>query len=163
MNVRIGTTKGTWPDSASRRETLRRLGSGVALAALTALLPAVPGHRVLAHSGTPAADQGSVGQYTVIRIRKVKPDRSGKELTAMVEAGFVPQLKRLRGFVSYVVLWNAETRDWVTIGNFADKAAADESTSLAAAFGTSSGTRDFVDGDPIVVEGAVALATAEGA
>ena len=163
MNALIGTTNGTGPDSASRREALRRLGSGAALAALAALAPVVPDRRVLPHEATPEAGERVVGQYTVVRVRKVKPDRSGEELTAKVEADFVPQLEALRGFVSYVVLWKAESRDWITIGTFTDKAAADESTSLAATFGRSSGTHDFVEGDPIVVEGEVALASATGA
>jgi hypothetical protein len=125
---------------------------------LAAFAAIAPGERVLAHEATPMAGGGAGGQYTVIRIRKVKADRSGEELTALVEAGFVPQVRELPGFVSYVVLWNAETRNWVTIGTFTDKEAAAESTAVAAAFGESSGTRDYVEGDPIVVEGTVALA-----
>jgi hypothetical protein len=143
---------------ATRRETLGHLGGTAVLAAFAAI---VPGDRLLAQEATPMAGEGSGGRYTVIRIRKVKADRSGEDLTALVEAGFVPQVRELPGFVSYVVLWNAETRDWVTIGTFTDQAAAVESTSVAAAFGESSGTRDYVEGDPIVVEGAVALAAAD--
>ena len=160
MNERVETTKRARPARTTRRETLGRLGSGAALAALVAMLA---GGRVLAHEATPAAGEGSAGRYTVIRIRRVKADRSSEELTTIVEEGFVPLVRELPGFVSYVVLWNAETRDWVAISTFTDRAAAEASTAAAAAFGTSSGTNDYVEGDPIVVEGAVLLTVAEGA
>ena len=139
---------------------MRRLSSGVALVALAS---ALSGGRVLAHEATPATGPGSVGQYTVIRIRKVRADASGEEVTARVEAAFVPLIREMPGFVSYAVLWNTETRDWVSISTFTDKAAADESTERAAAFGDSSGTSEMTEGDPIVVEGMVALAAAAGA
>jgi hypothetical protein len=117
----IGAAGRDAPAGASRRETLR-LGSGAALAALIA---ALSGGRVLAHDATPEAGPGSVGNYSVIRIRKIKADASGEEVTARVEEGFVPLIREMPGFVSYVVLWNAETRDWVSISTFTDKAAAD--------------------------------------
>jgi len=145
--------------TTTRRQTLGHLGGAVVLTAFAAI---AAGDRALAHDATPVAGDGAEGRYTVIRIRKVKADRSGEDLTALVETGFVPQLRELPGFVSYVVLWNDETRNWVTIGTFTDQAAAAESTVIAAAFGESSGTRDFVEGDPIVVEAAVALSAVNG-
>jgi hypothetical protein len=158
MNERIETARETGPVRTTRRETLGQLGGGAALAALAA---AMSGKRVLATQATPAAGAMPAGAYTTLRIRKVKPDHSGDELNALVETGFVPQVTALPGFISYVALWNAETRDWVSISTFTDQAAADESTEVAAAFGTASGSRDYVDGDPIVVEGAVVIAVGQ--
>lgn len=161
MDHRVGAmneSRSTRTLQATRRETLGHLGGAAVLAAVAAI---VPGERLLAHEATLIAGEVSGDRYTVIRIRKVRADRSGEELTALVEAGFIPQLRELPGFVSYVVLWNAETRNWITIGTFTDKEAGDESSSIAAAFGESSGTRGFVEGDPIVIDGSVLLA-AEG-
>lgn len=141
----------------TRREALRRVGGGVALAALAS---AALGGRVVAQSATPDAD-GIEGSHAVIRLRKVKPDRSGEELSALVREGFVPLVREVPGFVSYFVVWNAETRDWAAVGVFADKAGADESTSRAAEWGQAQrggGANDYVEGDPTVVEGEVVFA-----
>jgi hypothetical protein len=138
MCERSGTTRGTGASRATRRETLGRLG----------------------HLG---GGMAVAGGYAVLRIRRVKPDHSGDELNALVETGFVPQVRALPGFVSYIVLWNAETRDWVSISTFTDKPAAERSTEVATAFGEASGTRDFVEGDPIVVEAAVVIAVGQDA
>ena len=137
----------------TRREALGRLGGGVALAALAS---AALGGRVLAQSATPDAE-GIEGSYTVIRLRKVKPDKSAEELTAMVREGFVPLVQEIPGFVSYFIVHNSETRDWAAVGVFADKAGADESTARAAEWGQG-GASDYVEGDPTVVEGGVVVA-----
>lgn len=98
-------------------------------------------------------------EYVVIRSRTLKPDRSGDELLGMIREGFVPLLEAVPGFLAYLAAANEETRDQFSIGIYADKTGADESTARAAEWGES-GAADFVEGDPIVVEGALLLAVA---
>jgi hypothetical protein len=151
-NTGLGSARGEW----SRRAAVLRGGGGLALAALALGF----GKPVLAQEATPGPtdDAGPEGRYGVIRVRKVKADRSAEELTTLVQDGFVPLLREVPGFVSYAILWNAESRDWAALSLFADKSGADESNARAAAWGTESGAVDFTEGDPIVIEGAVVVA-----
>ena len=158
MNERIRTTKDLGRPAHAARDA-GRLGSGVALAALAA---AMPGSRVLAHEATPAAGEGSVRPLHGDPDQEGQSRPLGRGADRAGRSGLRAADQELPGFVSYVILWNAETRDWVSIGTFTDKSAADESTATAADFGISSGTRDYVEGDPIVVEGVVVLAAGEG-
>ena len=133
-----------------------RAGGGLTLAALALGL----GTPILAQEATPGPtdDAGLEGRYGVIRVRRLKIDRSNDELTALVRDGFLPLLREVPGFVSYAILWNAETRDWAAISLFADKSGSDESNARAAAWGVESGAVDFTEGDPIVIEGTVVVA-----
>ena len=142
---------------ANRRAVVRQLGGGVALAALAGA--GVFG-RTLAQEATPEAGEGLAGRYAVIRLRKVKPNRSPEELAALVREGFLPLVREVPGFVAYFVVANAETRAWAAVGVFADKAGADESTARAAEWGQG-GANDFVEGDPVVIEGEIAVAAGE--
>ena len=141
----------------TRREALRRVGGGMALAALAS---AALGGRVVAQSATPDASAGFEGSYSVLRLRKVKEDKSAEELVALVHKEFVPLVETVPGFVSYFIVYNPDTRDWVAVGIFADKAGADESTARAAEWGQG-GASDYVEGDPTVVEGGVVVAVQE--
>jgi hypothetical protein len=140
----------------TRRAVALRAGGGLALAGLALGL----GRPIVAQEATPGPtdDAELVDRYGVIRVRKLKADRSAEELTVLVQEGFVPLLREVPGFVSYAILWNAETRDWAAISLFADRAGAAESNARAAAWGAESGAIDFTEGDPLVVEGTVVVA-----
>ncbi len=99
------------------------------------------------------------GGHVVIRSRTVKPDRSGADLLDMIREGFVPLLEAAPGFVAYLAVVNEETRDQFSIGIYETEAAASESTRLAAEWGAQ-GAADFVEGDPVVIEGPIGLAAA---
>lgn len=139
---------------ASRRDALRHVGGGMALAILGV---AGLGGRVLAQDATPGAANELDGGYAVIRIRTIKPDRSAEELARIVGENFIPIVRDVPGFIAYVVVANEEAKTWASIGLFTDRAAADESTRRATAFGDL-GTRDFVVGDPVIITGVIGAA-----
>jgi hypothetical protein len=148
--------------NVAMRETTRRdalnLAGGVALLAL-----AGPGSArvALAREASPVASPAGSndlnGSYVVIRIRTVKPDRSADELMALIRDGFLPLVEDVPGFVWYVAGVNPETRGQFSVGVFADKAGAAESTRRAAEWGKL-GAADFVEGDPTVYEGVIGVA-----
>ena len=139
-----GATVGT------RRDALRTLGgSSLALLALVGLR----GHAV-AQNATPVSESDLEGAYAVVRVRKVRPEFSATELAQTVIEGFGPIVKEVPGYIDYFVVPDEPQRTWVSIGIFADKAGADESTVQAIAFGRQ-GTHDWVEGDPIIVEGVI--------
>ena len=137
----------------SRPDALK-LGGGVALAAA---LIAGFGGRLVAQEASPTAGDGMEGRYLVLRLRKIKADRSPDELIAHIRDGFVPIVREVPGFVSYVVVVNPDTRDQLSVGIFVDKAGADESTRRAAEWGQRV-ANDYVEGDPTVVEGPIDIA-----
>jgi hypothetical protein len=132
------------------------LGGGTALALLAV---AGFGSATLAQNATPQPGTGSEGRYAIVRVRIVRPEFSAEELATEVRQGFVPIVREVPGFIDYFVIANDETRSWASVGIFADKAGADESTARAIAFGQQ-GTHDWVEGDPIIVEGAIDAAEA---
>lgn len=103
------------------------------------------------------AGDGVEGDYVVIRSRTLKAGRSGAELLGMIEEGFVPLVAAAPGFVAYLAGANEGTRDQFSIGIYADAAGAEASTRRAAEWGTR-GAADFVEGDPTVVQGTIAIA-----
>ncbi len=144
------------------RETTRRVALKLAGgAALLALAGAGAGRAALAQEASPVASpaggNGLNGKYVVIRIRRVKPDRSTDELMTLIQEGFVPLLQEVPGFIWYVAGANPETRDFFSVGVFADEAGAAESTQRAAEWGQL-GTADFVVGEPSVYEGMIGVA-----
>lgn len=110
-----------------------------------------------AAAATPAATAGIEGAYVALRSRTMKPDTSGAALLDLIQDGFLPLLESVPGFVAYLAVANDETRDQFSVGVYADEAGAAESTRRAADWGTQ-GAADLVEGDPIVVEGVIALA-----
>jgi len=105
----------------------------------------------------PAVGDGLLGQYLVVRARTLKPDRSGEELLGLIREGFLPLIEDVPGFVSYVAVANDETRNQFSVGVYADKAGADESTRRAGEWGAL-GAADYVEGDPDVSEGIIGVA-----
>jgi len=136
---------------STRRDALRTAGGGAVLALLGL---AGISEAARARSATPAAGEESATEYAIARIRTVKPEFSAAELARVVNEGFLPIVQTVPGFIAYFVLANDAARTWVSIGVFTDKAAADESTRRAIEFGRQ-GTHDWVDGDPIIVEGPI--------
>ena len=123
-------------------------------------------------TGDPIVIEGTVGVaagslsgeeladgYVVIRSRTLKPDRSGADLLDLIREGFVPLLEAIPGFVAYLAVANEETRAQFSIGVYETEAAASESTRLAAEWGAQ-GAAEFVEGDPVVIQGPVAFAAA---
>jgi quinol monooxygenase YgiN len=92
-----------------------------------------------------------------VRVRRVKPEYSATALAREVAEGFVPIVREVPGFIHYFVVADDEQRSWVSVGIFADQAGADESTERAIAFGQQ-GTHDWVEGDPIIIAGAIETA-----
>ena len=109
-------------------------------------------------AGSLGGDELAQG-YVVIRSRTLKPDRSGAELLGMIRDGFVPLLEATPGFVAYLAVANEETRDQFSVGVYETEEAATESTRLAAEWGDQ-GAADFVEGDPVVIQGPIAFAAA---
>jgi hypothetical protein len=146
----------------AKRETTRRgalkLAGG---AALLAIAGAGSDRASLAQEASPVASPAGGhdlnGKYVVIRIRTVKPDRSADELMALIRDGFVPLVEDVPGFVWYVAGVNPETRGQFSVGVFADKAGAAESTRRAAEWGKQ-GAAEFVEGDPTVYDGVIGVA-----
>ncbi len=139
---------------ATRREAMRALGGGTALVLLGL---AGAGASASAQEATPQSGSSFEGRYAVIRIRQVKPEYSAEELARTVRDGFLPIVRDVPGFVAYVVVANEAAGTWVSIGIFADKAGSDESTARAIAFGQQ-GTHDWVEPDPIIVDGLIGAA-----
>jgi hypothetical protein len=71
----------------------------------------------------------------------------------------VPLLEATPGFVAYLAVANEETRDQFSIGIYETEEGATESTQIAAEWGEQ-GAADFVEGDPVVIQGPVAFAAA---
>lgn len=138
----------------TRRQALRTLGAGAILAMLGVTDAGLP---AAAQDATPAPGNALEGRYAVIRIRQVKPEYSAEELARTVRDGFLPIVREVPGFVAYFVMANEDARTWVSIGIFADKAGSDESTERAIAFGQL-GTHDWVEPDPIIVDGVIGAA-----
>jgi hypothetical protein len=67
-----------------------------------------------------------------IAIRRYRaPLNAVDEITQQVETGFLPLLKQSPGFIEYYWL-NADNGFLVSVGMFADREAAEESTRMAA-------------------------------
>lgn len=143
--------------SVSRRDALKLAGG----ATLSAFALAGVRHGAVAQEATPvaspAAGRGLLGQFVIVRARTLKPDRSGDELLGLIRDGFLPLIEDVPGFVSYIAVANDETRDQFSVGVYADKAGADESTRRAGEWGAL-GAADYVEGDPDVSEGIIGVA-----
>jgi hypothetical protein len=143
-------------DTTTRRQTLRYFGGAGMLAALAT---AGFGGLVSAQGdATPAVVTGGMGEglYVVVRTWAFKPDKSAEELAALVREGFVPIISETPGSREYYNVWNGETRQWMAVSVFADKAGADESTARAQDWAAEH-VADYVEADPTVVDGQIVL------
>ena len=70
--------------------------------------------------------------YVVVRKYKVNPGET-EELTRQLEAGFVPLLRQVPGFIDYYWVDGGSTMLF-SVNVFADRASADASVQLAADF-----------------------------
>lgn len=139
---------------ATRRDALRTIGaSSLAFLALAGM-----GGNAIALGATPVSEPNLEGSYAIVRVRRVKPAFSATDLAHTVIEGFGPIVRDVPGYIDYFVVPDEPQRIWVSIGIFANKAGADESTVKAIAFGKQ-GTHDWVEGDPIIIAGVIDTAS----
>jgi len=90
--------------------------------------------------------------FAVIRHYHFKPE-DGKKIDQLIQEGFVPLLKKAKGFVRYYWL-DTEEGQGVSLSVFNDKAGADESVLLAADFVKKS-MSELLNQKPEVIEGPI--------
>lgn len=90
--------------------------------------------------------------YAVIRHYKFKAEDSEK-INQVIQEGFLPLIKKARGFISYNWLDTGEG-EGASLSVFEDKAGADESIRLAADF-VLSNMAELFHQKPEVIEGPV--------
>ena len=90
--------------------------------------------------------------FAVIRHYHFKPE-DGKKIDQLIQEGFVPLLKKAKGFVRYYWL-DTEEGQGVSLSVFKDKAGADESVLLAADFVKKS-MSELLNQKPEVIEGPI--------
>jgi hypothetical protein len=139
---------------ATRRDALRIIGGGAALAAL---MTAQSRGGALAQEASPVAEADSkLDLYVVMRTRTVKDEASIDVLTAALTEGLVPLIREIPGFVEYYVVQNFETLERTGVSIFADREGADESTRVAGDYIASQGLADsYESADPVVYEGTI--------
>lgn len=90
--------------------------------------------------------------FAVIRHYHFKPEDS-KKIDQLVQEGFVPLIKKSKGFVRYYWL-DTGKGEGASLSVFKDKAGADESVALAADF-VKKNMSAYVNQKPEVIEGPV--------
>lgn len=90
--------------------------------------------------------------YAVIRHYHFKPE-DGKKIDQVVKEGFVPLLKKAKGFVRYYWL-DTGNGEGASLSVFQDKAGADESIIIAADF-VKANLAELLTQKPEIIEGAV--------
>lgn len=90
--------------------------------------------------------------YAVIRHYHFKPE-DGKKIDQLVKDGFVPLIKKAKGFVRYYWL-DTGAGEGASLSVFQDKAGADESILLAADF-VKTNMSELLVQKPEVIEGPV--------
>jgi hypothetical protein len=139
---------------ATRRDALRLIGGGAALAALA--FPRLSSGATAREATPEVGAESKVGLSVVIRTRTVKPDVSIDELTSALTEGLVPLIREIPGFVEYYVVQNEETLERTGVSIFTDKAGADESTRVAVEFINAEGLSDSYErAEPVVLEGTI--------
>ncbi|MCU7551437.1 hypothetical protein OCK74_20105 [Chitinophagaceae bacterium LB-8] len=90
--------------------------------------------------------------YAVIRHYHFKPE-DGKKIDQVVKEGFVPLIKKAKGFIRYYWL-DTGAGEGASLSVFEDKAGADESIHLAADF-VKANMSELLTQKPEVIEGAI--------
>ena len=90
--------------------------------------------------------------FAVIRHYHFKPE-DGKRIDQLVQDGFVPLIKKAKGFVRYYWL-DTGAGEGASLSVFKDKAGADESVLLAADY-VKTHMSEFLVQKPEVIEGPV--------
>jgi hypothetical protein len=90
------------------------------------------------------------GRYLVVRLRTLTGDTPVDDVLATIQEGYVPLLPPIPGLIAYLGTADAASRQSAFVGVFNDQAAAAEWRAQGAA--------DFVEGDPIVIEGPIGVA-----
>ena len=90
--------------------------------------------------------------FAVIRHYHFKPE-DGKKIDQLIQEGFVPLLKKARGFVRYYWL-DTGKGEGASLSVFKDKAGADESVLLAADF-VKQNMSELLKQKPEVIEGPI--------
>ena len=90
--------------------------------------------------------------FAVVRHYHFKPG-DGKKIDQLIQEGFVPRIKKAKGFVRYYWLDTGEG-EGASLSVFRDKAGADESIRLAADFVKTS-MAELLQQKPEVIEGPV--------
>jgi len=93
-----------------------------------------------------------MAEFAVIRHYHFDP-KNGAEIDKQVREGFVPLIRKAKGFIRYYWL-DTGTGEGASFGLFRDKAGADESVSLAADF-VQKHLSKLVTSKPEVIEGPV--------
>jgi hypothetical protein len=141
------------------RRSLLKVGgiaSIVGLAGLSGMLRVSDG--VYAQEATPTATGAEIeGSYAVVRSRQIKAGHIAADVMASIEAGYVPLLREVPGFVAYIGVADPASTASAFITICADKAGTDESTRLAGQWLTDNGY-DYFEGDPVVLEGPIGIA-----
>ena len=90
--------------------------------------------------------------FAVVRHYHFKPE-DGKKIDQLIQEGFVPLIKKAKGFVRYYWL-DTGAGEGASLSVFKDKAGADESVLLAADFVKKS-MSELLTQKPEVIEGPV--------
>ena len=90
--------------------------------------------------------------YAVVRHYHFKPE-DGEKIDKLVQEGFVPLLKKAKGFVRYYWL-DTGSGEGASLSVFKDKAGADESIRIAAEF-VKTHMANLLQQKPEVIEGPV--------
>ncbi len=93
--------------------------------------------------------------YSVVRVYKMKSAGDVDKVVNAARAGFLPIVTKAPGFIAYTMA-AAPDGALVTIGMFADRAGAEESTRLAADW-VRDNVASFVEGPPKISEGEVRI------
>ena len=93
-----------------------------------------------------------MAEFAVIRHYHFDP-KNGAEIDKQVREGFVPLIRKAKGFIRYYWL-DTGTGEGASFGLFKDKAGADESVRLAADF-VQQHLSKLVTSKPEVIEGPV--------
>ncbi|HYV53186.1 MAG TPA: hypothetical protein VE933_01250 [Chitinophagaceae bacterium] len=90
--------------------------------------------------------------FAVVRHYHFKPE-DGKKIDQLIQEGFVPLIKKAKGFVRYYWL-DTGAGEGASLSVFKDKAGADESVLLAADF-VKTNMSELLIQKPEVIEGPV--------